>query len=281
MKPPNYLFNTIDMKLLRPYRLLQQNSILLYLSKSFVRILPFFLLFVNFYSCKTTQTSANSAKDEVVTFKVIQVNDVYEIAPLSGGQYGGLARVAHVRDSVAKVNPNTYLVMAGDFLNPSLLGTLKVDGERLNGRHMVQVMNAMNFDLVTFGNHEFDIGPEALQKRLNESDFPWTSSNVKQVTESGNRPFMVQKSAGDEAVKDTFVIAVNDGNGNQLKIGFFSVTLPSNPVDFVEYGDVFSEAERAYHSLEKNVDIVIGLTHLEVKQDQELTKRLPKLQFIM
>ncbi len=244
--------------------------------------LVFSVLFVVVASCKSTKPASGIiAEQGNVTFKIIQLNDVYEIGPLSGGQYGGMARVAHVRDSVAKVNPNTYLVMAGDFLNPSLLGTLKVNGERLNGKHMIEVMNAMNFDLVTFGNHEFDVGEEALQKRLNESNFQWTSANVKHKTKNGSRPFAIQRSNGMETVNNSHIITVDDGNGGQLKVGFFSVTIPSNPIDFVDYGDIFSEAEKAYYSLEKNVDIVIGLTHLEIEQDIALTKRLPKLQFIM
>lgn len=104
----------------------------------------------------------------LVTLKFVQVNDVYEIAPLNGGEYGGMARVAHIRDSIKKQFPNTYLFMAGDFLNPSLLGTVKVDGERLNGKQMIDVINAMDFDLVTFGNHELDLSEEDLQKRLDE-----------------------------------------------------------------------------------------------------------------
>lgn len=49
------------------------------------------------------------------------------------------------------------LFMAEDFLNPSLLGIIKADGKRVRGKQMVEVMNTMNFDLVAFGNHEFDI----------------------------------------------------------------------------------------------------------------------------
>ncbi|MFT4847559.1 MAG: 5'-nucleotidase/UDP-sugar diphosphatase [Sediminicola sp.] len=240
------------------------------------------IFFILLSSCKTIKPASRVVEEqETVTFKIIQLNDVYEIAPLSGGQYGGMARVAHVRDSVAKVNPNTYLVMAGDFLNPSLLGTIKVNGERINGEHMIEVMNAMNFDLVTFGNHEFDVGEKALQKRLDESNFQWTSANVKHKMKNGSSPFVIQRNNRAEEVNNSHIIVVDDGNGGQLKVGFFSVTLPSNPVDFVDYGDIFSEAEKAYHSLEKNVDIVIGLTHLKIEQDIALTKRLPKLQFIM
>lgn len=232
--------------------------------------------------CKSTAPVSQTkvSQDEVV-FKFIQLNDVYEVAPLSGGKYGGMARVAHVRDSISKVNSNTYLFMAGDFLNPSLIGTVKVDGERIYGKHMVEVMNAMNFNLVTFGNHEFDVGEKALQKRLNESQFQWASANVRQNTKHGKLPFKIQRNIGNIPVKDTHIITVVDSNGKKVKIGFISVTIPSNLQDFVHYGDIISEAERAYQTLVGKVDLVFGLTHLEIEQDIELAKRLPNVKFIM
>jgi 2',3'-cyclic-nucleotide 2'-phosphodiesterase (5'-nucleotidase family) len=234
------------------------------------------------FGCSTNRSvTTKSARSPEIVFKFIQLNDVYEIAPLSGGQYGGLARVAHVRDSVAKVNPNTYLFMAGDFLNPSLLGTLKVDGERVNGKHVVEVMNAMNFDLVTFGNHEFDVGEEALQKRINESNFLWTSANVRQITANGKQPFHIQNDFGNIPIPDTQTFEVVDTHGTKVKVGFFSVTTPVNPVDFVAYGDIYLEANRAYNSLVNTVDIVVGLTHLTIEEDKKLAKSLPNLRFIM
>ncbi|PKA82073.1 2',3'-cyclic-nucleotide 2'-phosphodiesterase (5'-nucleotidase family) [Ulvibacter sp. MAR_2010_11] len=241
-----------------------------------------FLIGLLLIGCKPKQKVTQSKKDDgFITVKLIQVNDVYEVAPLNNGKYGGMARVAHVRDSIAKVNPNTLLFMAGDFLNPSLIGTLKYEGERIAGKQMIEVMNAMNFDLVTFGNHEFDVGEEALQKRLNESNFPWTSANVRHVTEDGTIPFSLQKDIGNVPVKDTYSLALTDADGTQLNLGFFSVTIDSNPQDFVYYGDVFSEAGRAYGVLKSKSDVVIGLTHLTLAQDKQLSKQLPELKFIM
>ena len=43
------------------------------------------------------------------------------------------------------------------FLYPSALGTIKYNGVPMYGRQMVDVLNAIGLDLVTFGNHEFDI----------------------------------------------------------------------------------------------------------------------------
>ena len=49
-------------------------------------------------------------------FIVLQLNDVYEISPLEGGNAGGLARVAALRQQLLQENPNTLTVLAGDFM---------------------------------------------------------------------------------------------------------------------------------------------------------------------
>ena len=233
------------------------------------------LLLITFFSCKENKA------DNEITFKFIQLNDVYEIAPLGGGEFGGMARVAHVSDSIKKETPNTFLLMAGDFLNPSLLGTIKIDDERISGKQMIEVMNSMNFDLVTFGNHEFDIKEDELQKRLNESTFPWMSSNTRHVSDDNTSFFKVQKEDDTTSVADTYTINITGANGKEMKIGFLGVTLPSNSKDFVYYGDMYSESERAYSELKDKVDIVFGLTHLEIEQDIELLKIIPEIPLII
>lgn len=227
---------------------------------------------------------ASSCKKEIrsneISFKFIQLNDVYEIAPFGGGKYGGMARVAHVRDSIKNENPNTFMFMAGDFLSPSLLGTLKVDGEILNGKQMVEVMNAMDFDLVTFGNHEFDLKEGDLQKRLNESQFQWVSSNIKQVQEHGNVPFSIQ-GKDTIPIPTSFILNVHNEIGDSIKIGFVSATLPSNPKKYVHYEDIHDSTFEVYEEIKKDVDLLMGLTHLEIEQDQELVKKIKDISFIM
>ncbi|HLW14328.1 MAG TPA: hypothetical protein VKX30_02375, partial [Flavobacteriaceae bacterium] len=155
-------------------------------------LLILILVLATLYSCKPKQLLSKDSTlptEQTVSFKLVQLNDVYEIAPTGGGLYGGMARVAHIRDSIKEITPNTYMVMAGDFLNPSLLGTMKHNGNPIKGKQMIEVMNAMEFDLVTFGNHEFDLKEEELLARLDESQFAWTSANVEHVTAEGKKPF--------------------------------------------------------------------------------------------
>lgn len=77
-------------------------------------------------------------------------------------------------------NPNTITVLAGDFISPSVIGTLKNEGKRIRGKQMVEALNSLGLDWVVFGNHEFDYDDLAdLQARLDESKFTWLSGNVR------------------------------------------------------------------------------------------------------
>lgn len=250
--------------------------------RAMCRVSFLFSLFVLLcIGCKTPSSTVK-AKEATVEFKIVQMNDVYEIAPLSGGKFGGLARVAHVVDSIKAENSNTFLVMAGDFLNPSLLGTVKVEGERLRGKHMIDVMNAMEVDLATFGNHEFDLTPEDLQKRLNESEFPWTSANVFQQTEAGPTSFYVIKNGDSTRVSDTYTFQIKKADTTALKVGLFSVTIDSNPQEYVYYSDYLIEANTAVLTLEaQKAAIILGLTHLTLAQDTEVAKALPQVPLLM
>lgn len=224
----------------------------------------------------------NSEKDKgIVTIKIVQINDVYEIAPLGGGEYGGLARVGHVRDSIKALFPNTFLFLAGDFLNPSLLGTLKVDGERLYGKHMVEVLNALEIDLVTFGNHEFDLNVEDLQKRMNESNFEWLTANARQITEKGLVPFTSHRKSSSVPASDYSVFEAKDSDGNTMKFGVFGVTIPSNPKDYVSYGDIYENANRTYALASEETNFVVGLTHVAIAEDIEIAKQLKTVPLIM
>ena len=226
----------------------------------------------------------------------VQLNDVYEIAPLGGGLYGGMARVAHIVDSLKAINPNTYLFMSGDFLNPSLLGNLKYEGERIKGRQMIEVMNAMNFTMATFGNHEFDLSYVDFQKRLDESSFDWVNTNCYHNTENGIIPFSkfatlenefdanaLESSAHkQEAIPEIKLLSVPNDNGQTLDIGFFGVTIPSNPKPYVFYADMFQQAQYGVDSLKQlGAEVIVGLTHVDVEMDQEIAKSNQDIDLIM
>jgi 5'-nucleotidase len=113
-----------------------------------------------------------SAAERTVRLTILQINDVYEITPVEQGKKGGLARVATLRDRIAKESPHTIFVLPGDFLSPSTMSSL------FQGSQMVATLNAAGLDLATFGNHEFDFGAEVTRERMRESQFAWVSANA-------------------------------------------------------------------------------------------------------
>ena len=192
-----------------------------------------------------------------------------------------MARVETVHQELVAKNKNTLLVMAGDFLNPSLLGTMKHEGVRVRGKQMIEVMNAMSFDVVAFGNHEFDIPKKDLQKRMDESNFPWISSNVFNKTADSIKQFYQELSGVKRLIKGSFIKEIFDEDGTKIKVGFISVCIPSNPKDYVLYKDMFSAIVKEYESIKNKVDIVIGLTHVKIEHDREIAKLLPNIPLIM
>ena len=198
------------------------------------------------------------------------MNDVYELTPVSGGTEGGLARVATLRANLRAENPNTYTILAGDLLNPSALSTAEVDGERLAGRQMVDVMNILGLDYATFGNHEFDLTQERLLQRLAESKFKWVSSNV---TQAGGEPF--------PNVPPNVTFTAKNEDGKEVRVGLFGLTLGSNPAAYVAYKDPVAEAEAQVAALRDQVDILIAVTHLSLEADTDLVQRVPEIDFVL
>lgn len=249
-----------------------------------LNVLLLILVFAALYSCKPKQILSKDAdipKRETISFKLIQLNDVYEISPTGGGKYGGMARVAHIRDSIKAKFPNTYMVMAGDFLNPSLIGTMKYNGKSIKGKQMIEVMNAMEFDLVTFGNHEFDLKEEELLDRLKESEFAWTSANVEHVTPEGNKPFYYNKDGVMTPIPTRYIIEVPIHDNETLSVGFFSVTINSTPQEYVYYKNYYEAAHEAYDSLLHEADVIIGLTHVSLGMDKDLAESMENVPLIM
>ena len=214
------------------------------------------------------QALAGPALAEIIPITLLQLNDVYEITPLGDGQVGGLARVATLRRRLLADNPHTYTVLAGDGLSPSALGTAMVDGERLAGRQMVAVLNALGLDYATFGNHEFDLTEAQLQQRLRESRFTWVSSNV--VDRSG-QPF-----AG---VAPARVLTVPGAGGGQVRLGLLGLTGPYNRAGYVGYQEPITAARTQMQI--QQADVWIALTHLTLAEDIKLAEAVPAIRLIL
>jgi 5'-nucleotidase len=189
------------------------------------------------------------------TITILQLNDVYQIAPVDRGRRGGLARVATLEKKIRAESPNTLFLLAGDFISPSVASRM------FKGRQMVAALNATGLDIATFGNHEFDFGPDVLRQRMQESRFAYTVANV--LDRQTGRPF-----DGAQA----YVMRELEG----VHVAVFGLLLAqtatlSHPGPDVRFDDPIAVGKRLSHQLRRQgADVIIALTHLPMREDKRL-----------
>src|ERR1700704_1615070 len=173
-------------------------------------------------------STAQAQRECNVRVTLLQVNDVYQFAPVDGGTRGGLARVLTLRKQIMSESPHTLFFMAGDTLSPS------IESNTYKGKQMIEAWDTTGLDYATFGNHEFDFGPEVLRQRMSESHFKWLAANV------------IDKKTG-KTFADTPEFVVREFEG--VKIGIFGILLPdtlntSRPGPNVDIQDPCATAAR-------------------------------------
>ncbi len=110
---------------------------------------------------------------------VLHTNDTHScILPLKSaladtaiaGRGGYLRRIAMIKEERAK-NPDLLLFDSGDFSQGSSYYTM------FKGDVEVELMNRMNYDAATIGNHEFDFGLDNMARIFRKANFPIVCSN--------------------------------------------------------------------------------------------------------
>ena len=201
------------------------------------------------------------AEPETITF--LHVNDVYEISPKGGvGGLGQLGALLKAERAKAKYHITT---LGGDLISPSILSGLT------KGSQMIELMNALEFDVAVPGNHEFDFGTELFSTRVGESNFPWLGTNV---LDASGKP-----TAGMVA---THLIKTGD-----YTIGLFGLLTPetdilSSPGENTNFASFIEAARTAVEELkEAGADVIVALTHLNIASDRELVRSVKGINLIL
>ncbi len=191
---------------------------------------------------------------------LLHLNDTYRIDAVEDGQRGGFGRVVTLIHELQEEGRDVHILHGGDFLYPSL------ESQLWDGEQMIEALNFMH-DLapmyVVPGNHEFDPrNADALIDAVRQSRFAWLGDNFS---------FETGDAAVDARLQNAYITEM-DG----LRIGFLALTLHAEdggnlrayaPVNRAYVG----EARRVLRQLEaEGVDLIIGLTHLNLDEDREV-----------
>ena len=204
---------------------------------------------------------------EPLTVTIIHVNDWDRMGDDNG--HGGAARIAAVvkaeRTRAEAADGLAVVTFGGDMISPSVLSGID------RGAHMIDLANAVGFDVAVPGNHEFDFGPEVLQERLAESNAVWLVGNIDYL---GRRGF-----PGTQAT--TMIEKAG------YRLGFLGLITPDTAeisaagesVAFLPQAEI--AAALAAELRAAGADLVITLTHNRTSADRALLRRVRDIDIVL
>lgn len=202
-----------------------------------------------------TGCSSNEVKEERVpaeNYEVVigHMNDTH--GRVKEGKYDGMgfARVSTVMNEVRAAEENVLFLDAGDTLHGTTFATLS------QGESIVKLLNAMELDVLSPGNHDFNYGKERLKELAEMADFDVVSANV--VDKKGNHYF------------NPYVIKEMQG----VRVGIFGLATPetaykTNPknVEGITFGSPIEYAEKTVAKLkEEGADLIVAVCHLGIDE---------------
>lgn len=210
-----------------------------------------------------------ASADDPFTLTILHTNDTHariESFAEGGVVQGGMARRYTAIQQVKAEGGNVLLVDAGDYFQGTLFFNY------WQGQEASHFMNALGYQAVAIGNHEFDSGPPALARFIEAADFPVLGANIDasaQVSLTGLIELYTIIDAGGESV------------------GVFGLTTPdstfiSSPGPDVIFEDVAASAQATVGVLEgMGIDKIVALTHLGYDVDQVLAAAVSGIDVIV
>jgi 2',3'-cyclic-nucleotide 2'-phosphodiesterase / 3'-nucleotidase len=179
----------------------------------------------------------------------------------------GLAKAATIIKQIRKDNPNLLLVDSGDTTQGTPMAFYHNKKNNTPPDPMMLVMNALKFDAMAVGNHDYNFGMKVHEKARSEAKFPWLSANTYKVgtNQTHHAPYMVKEMSG-------------------IRIGVLGMTTPGIPnwenvenYAGLEFHEAVSEAKKwvpVMRDVEK-VDVVVIAMHMGVEEDLRTGKKNP------
>ena len=206
-------------------------------------------------ACSTGKkaVSVSQAEKQAVIFAVNDMHATIDNFP----------KLAWIVDSLRIVYPDMLLVAAGD----NQTGNPVNDQFPEKGLPMIELMNAVGFDLSAVGNHEFDSRPKGFSSLTHKANFSFICANTAANDSLGIR-FSPYK-----------IITLPNG----LKLAFLGLLIinqngiPDSHPDNVRAFSFRSPFDAApeYLCLKDQSDIFIALTHLGFENDVRLAETMP------
>ena len=171
----------------------------------------------------------------------------------------GIAKIATLVKEARKNDPELLLLDSGDTIQGTPLEYFHNKRHNTPPDPMMLSMNALHYDAMAVGNHEYNFGLKVLEKARSEAQFPWLSANTydKGTARTHYKPYIVKEVSG-------------------VRIGILGLTTPGIPnwenvpnYAGLEFHETVSEAGKWVTVLRntEKVDLVVIAMHMGLEED--------------
>jgi len=197
-----------------------------------------------------------TALAEEVELRIYHINDVH--SRVEEGSYAGMgyAKLSTLIDEGRAAEENVMFLDAGDSFHGQVIANIN------EGESIAYILNLMDLDALTLGNHDFNYGQDRLEELASLTEFPLLAANLSRE-DGSSIPF-----------KRDYIIKEYDG----LKVGVFGLATPETTykthpknVEGLNFGDPAETAQMMVDQLRGQVDVLVALSHLGISEGSEYT----------
>jgi 5'-nucleotidase/UDP-sugar diphosphatase len=208
--------------------------------------------------------------DGPLTVTLLHTNDTHahleSFEPFGQPLQGGVARRYTAIQQVKAEGGNVLLLDGGD----AFQGTLFFN--QWQGEEEAYFMNALGYQAMAVGNHEFDSGPATLASFIQQATFPVLSANIDVSAEPA--------LAG--LVKAYDILEVGGEKIGILGLTSEDTAFISSPGSNVVFKDAIESATAAVAELEaQGINKIIAVTHLGYSRDMEVAAAIDGIDVIV
>jgi 5'-nucleotidase / UDP-sugar diphosphatase len=187
-----------------------------------------------------------------VRITVLHTNDMHSRAVESKTEIG-YSRIATLAADFKKSNPNTLIIDAGDAFHGLPFANLE------QGASIVKLMNAVGYDYMTTGNHDYNYGQARLLELEKQASFKILAANVYKNGARLFTPYVVRDLGG-------------------VRVAIFGLATPETAyktdpkgIEGIVFNNPIIESKLVLGELKGKYDVLILIAHLGVDASSEFT----------
>lgn len=202
---------------------------------------------------------------------IMHFNDVYRITSQkfdSSTPAGGAPRFQTVLNHMKTKGIAPLVFASGDLIGAGLF-------KELEGKDMTMAASRMGLHGTVLGNHDLDYGLDIFKERVSDSSFPWYSANLLDASGAafaGVKPWEIIEWHGK---KIAVIGLINDW------LKYCTKVEKGKNVLYRDYISVAKEFISWVKSQPIQPDLIVALTHMNLKHDLRLAQFVPELDLIL